>query len=47
MAWLWWGAASEAAAGPLQEKRDQVLTFLENELDSPATSAHVEEACII
>jgi hypothetical protein len=41
--WLWWRGES-ATAGPLQqEKRDQVLNFLEGDLENPAILAHVED----
>jgi len=40
---LWWGAEVRDDARELHEKRDQVLAFLENELDNPATANRVEE----
>jgi hypothetical protein len=40
--WLWWGG-EQTSTDALQEKRDQVLNFLENELDLPAISSQVEE----
>jgi hypothetical protein len=38
---LWWGAEVREDARELHEKRDQVLAFLENELDNPATASKV------
>lgn len=43
--WLWWGKPEPIE---LHEKRDQVLTFLENELDGPDIAAQIDEvrACM-
>ena len=38
---LWWGAEVRDDARELHEKRDQVLAFLENELDNPAAANRV------
>ena len=38
---LWWGAEVREDARELHEKRDQMLAFLENELDNPATASKV------
>jgi hypothetical protein len=41
--WLWWGSAEPSV---LQDKRDQVLAFLEKELDGPEIAAQIDEVQI-
>ena len=41
LSWLWWSSEGREAGDQLHEKRDQVLAFLENELDLPATASKV------
>ena len=43
LSWLWPHGKTEASTAILREKRDQVLSFLENELDNPEISSKVEE----
>ena len=53
--WLWWSSGADSridspirSTTELQEKRDQVLNFLENELEMPEMASRVEEvnACM-
>jgi len=43
LSWLWPHGKTEASTAILRKKRDQVLSFLENELDNPEISSKVEE----